>query len=70
MCTLLVSESCCDVQSLWLIIRMVIVLASSLAAILAQWMAFGVVLWFVGYASPIPFHLEDFVCPSEPNSIS
>ena len=30
------SESCCDVQSLWFIIRMVIVLASSLAPILAQ----------------------------------
>ena len=49
---------------------MVIVHASSLVAILAQWMASRVVLWSVGYASPIPFHLEDFACPSEPNIIS
>lgn len=39
-----VSESFCVVQSLWLTIKMVIVLRSSLAAILAQWMASDVVL--------------------------
>ena len=49
---------------------MVIVCASSLAAILAQCMAFKVVLWFVGKARPIPFHLEECTCPSEPNNIS
>ena len=36
--------SCCSVQSLWLTISMVIVCASSLAAILAQWMASKVVM--------------------------
>lgn len=40
MSALVMSGSCCDVQSLWLTIRMVIVRASSLDAILAQWMAF------------------------------
>ena len=34
----------CVVQSLWLAIRMVTVLGSSLAAILAQWIASNVVL--------------------------
>ena len=28
------------------------------------------VLWYVGYDGPISFHLEDFACPSEPNSMS
>ena len=40
MFALVMNGSCCDVQSLWLTIRMVIVRASSLDAILAQWMAF------------------------------
>ena len=43
---------------------------SSLAAILAQCMASAVVLWYVGNARPIPFHLEDWACPSEPNIMS
>ena len=42
---------------------------SSLVAILAQWIAYRVVLWSVGYAKPIPFHLENFMCLKEPNSI-
>ena len=62
-----VSGSDCVVQSLWFTIRIVIVLGSSLAAILAQWMASNIVLWSVGKASPIPVHLEDFACPIEPN---
>ena len=70
MSALVVSGSCCGVQSLWLAIRMVIVCASSLAAILAQWMASKVVLWSVGNARPSPVHLEDFTCPIEPNSMS
>ena len=49
---------------------MVIVCASSLAAILTQWMASRVVQRSVGYARPIPFHLEDFAWPREPNIIS
>ena len=40
----LVSTICCGVQSLWLIMRMVVVLVSSLDAILAHWMAFTAVL--------------------------
>jgi hypothetical protein len=48
---------------------MVVVCASSLIVILAQWMASKVVLWSVGYARPIPFHLEDCACPREPNII-
>ena len=43
---------------------------SSLTTILASWMASKVVLWFVGNARPIPFHLEDFAWPVEPNSMS
>ena len=39
MSTFVVIGSCCDVQSLWVSIRMVNVRASSLAAIRAQWMA-------------------------------
>ena len=62
--------SCCDVQSLRLTISMVIVCASSLAAILARWMATRVVFVVCGYARPIPFHLEDFAWPREPNIIS
>ena len=54
---------------MWFIISMVIVCASSLATILAQYMAFRVILRFVGKARPIPFHVEEFVCPSEPNSM-
>jgi hypothetical protein len=57
-------------QSLWLTIKMVVVFVSSLAAILAKWMAFTVVLWFVGYARPMPFHLEDCACPMKPNILS
>ena len=48
-----VTGSCCGVQSLWFIIRIMIVCASSLAAILAQWRASRVVLWSVGNASSI-----------------
>lgn len=62
MSTCVVSGSC-DVQSLWLSIRMVIVCVSSLASILAQWMASKVVMWSMEYARPIPFHVEDFACP-------
>ena len=65
-----VRGSFCVVQSLWLTIRMVIVCGSSLTAILTQWMASIVVLQSVGKASPTPFHLEDFACPSEPNIMS
>ena len=42
------SEICCGVQSLWLIMNMVAVFVYFLAAIMAQWMASTVVLWFVG----------------------
>ena len=56
---LLVIGSCCGVQSLWLIISMVVVCVCSLAAIRVQWMASNVVLWSVGCANHIPFHLED-----------
>ena len=44
----LVSRICYGVQSLWLIMSMVTVSGSSLAAILAQCMASTVVLWSVG----------------------
>ena len=44
MSTFVVIGSCCDVQSLWLSIRMVNVCVSSLAAIRAQWMASSDVL--------------------------
>ena len=70
MSTFAVIGSCCDVQSLCLIIRMVTVCASSLVFIRTQWMASRDMLWYVGYARPIPFHLEDFACPMEPNIIS
>ena len=43
-----VSGICCGVQSLWLIMSMVAVVGSYLAAILAQCMASTVVLWSVG----------------------
>ena len=49
---------------------MVTMRSSSLAAILAQWMVSRVVLYSVGYARPIPFHLEDFASPKEPNIMS
>ena len=49
---------------------MVVVWLSSLAAILAQWMASRVELWSLGKAKPVPIHLEDFVVPMEPNSMS
>jgi hypothetical protein len=49
---------------------MVMVFVSSLAAILAQCMASTVVLWFVGNARPMPFHLEEWACPSDPNIMS
>ena len=39
-----VNGICCDVQSLWLIMRMVILFVSSLTAIMAQWLASMVVL--------------------------
>ena len=65
-----VSGNCCGVQSLWFIIRIVVVWVSSLAAILAQWMALRVVLWSVGNANPWPFHLVEFALPNEPNRIS
>ena len=42
----------------------------SFAAILAQCMASRVELWSFGWAMPIPVHLEDFVCPMEPNIMS
>ena len=57
------------VQSVWLIINMVMVFVSSLAAILAQCMASVVVLWSVGNARHMPFHLEEWACPSDPNII-
>ena len=66
----LLSGIVCVVQSVWLIISMVIVCVSSLAAIRAQCMASTVVLRSVGNARPIPFHLEDCACPSEPNIMS
>ena len=49
MCISLFSMSgiCCGVQSLWLIMSMVAVFGSSLAAILAQCIASNVVLWSV-----------------------
>ena len=49
---------------------MVMVFMSSLAAILAQCMASTVVLWSVGKARPMPFHLEEWARPSEPNNMS
>ena len=62
--------SCCGVQSLWLAMSMVIVFASSLVGIRAQWMASRVVWQFVGYARLTPVHREDFACPNEPNNMS
>ena len=47
--TLLVSGICCDFQSLWLIMGIVVVFGSALLAIRAQCMASTVVLWSVGY---------------------
>lgn len=44
----ILSGICCEVQSLWLIMKMVVVFVSSLAVIMAQWMASTVVLWSVG----------------------
>lgn len=70
MSVFMVSGSCCDVQSLWFVISMAIVRASSLAAILAQCIASNVVLWSMGYARPILVHLVDFACPIEPNIMS
>ena len=70
MSSFVVSGSWCGVRSLWLIIRMMLVCASSLAASPTQWMASRVVLWSVGNARRIPFYLEDFACPIEPNSMS
>ncbi len=64
------SGICCGVQSLWFIIRIVSVCASSLAAILAQWRASSVVLWSVGNASPCPVHLVEFALPLDPKSMS
>ena len=55
----LLSGIVCDVQSVWLIISMVVVVVSSLAVILAQCMASVVVLWSVGNARPVPFHLAE-----------
>ena len=49
---------------------MVLVCVSSLAAILAQWMASRVVLWYGENNKPIPFHLEDCTCPREPSNVS
>ena len=49
---------------------MVVVFGSALVAILAQCKASVVVLWSVGYASPVPFHLEDWACPMDPNIVS
>ena len=68
--TFVVNGICCDVQSLRLTMRMVVVLVSSLAAILAHWMASIVVLWSMGHARPMSFHLEDCACPMEPNIMS
>jgi len=48
MSSLAVNRICCGVQSLWLIMSMVAVFASSLVANLAQWMASTVVLWSTG----------------------
>ena len=48
----LVSDSFCGAQSWWLIISTMLACVSSLAAIRVQWMAFRVVLWSVGNASP------------------
>ena len=72
MCTsvFVVSGICWDVPSLWLMMKMVVVFGSALVAILAQCMASIVVLWSVGYASPIPCHLEDWACPMEPKIVS
>ena len=39
-----VSGSCCGVQSLWLSTSIVLVCVSTLAAILAQWLASRIVL--------------------------
>ena len=61
---------CCVVQSLWLIMRILMVSTSSLAAMRAQWMASIVVLWSVWCARPIPFHLKDWACPKEPKILS
>lgn len=47
-----VSGSCCWVHSLWLTIRITLVLVSFLAVILANCMASKVVCWSVGRANP------------------
>ena len=70
MFVLVVRGSCCGIQSLWSTVNIVLVCVSSLAAILAQWMASRVVLWSGGNAMPIPSHLEDCALPKEPNSMS
>ena len=70
MSMLVVSGSCCGVQSLWLTVSIVLICVSSLAAILAQWMTSRVVLWSRGNAMPIPSHLEDCALPKDPNSMS
>ena len=67
MSAFVVSGICCDVQFLWLIMRLVVVFMSYLAAILTKWMASTIVLWSVGYARPMPFNLEDCAYPMEPN---
>ena len=55
----LLSGIVCGVQSVWLIISKVMVFGSSLAAILAQCMASVAVLWSMGNARSVPFHLEE-----------
>ena len=66
----LLSGIVCGIQSVWFIINIVMVFVSSLAAILAQCMASVVVLWSVGNARLVPFYLEEWACPSEPNIMS
>ena len=60
---------CYELQSLWLLIRLMIVWLSSLAAIMAQCMGSRVELWSLNKASPTPNQRDDFVCPMEPNNM-
>jgi hypothetical protein len=60
---------CGNWELLWLTIRTVIVFISSLAAIRAQWMT-STMGWSVGYARPMPLHVEDCACPMEPKVVS
>ena len=59
-----------DDQSRELTIRMVVMLVSSSIAIMAQCIALKIVLWSVGWANMIPFHLVVWARAIDPNRVS